>query len=291
MQLFAALITLATALLPLNVIAAPTPGVNLPDVYPYFPVGRAGGNLSSSYIIVLREDTDEATFESHRSWVTSMHKNRLARRDDPTLTGWTTKYTFGKFKGYAGDFDESTIEKIRMSPEVIFLVLSLCRQRLTFSHKQVDFVEGNYEMTTFSVVSQSNAPSWGLPRISHSSNSELRTYYYDSTAGTGVTAYIIDTGININHREFGGRASWGFNNADKINSDLNGHGSHVSGIVAGATFGVAKKANLVAVKVMGKGGTGTNAGIIGGIQWVVADAKKNGRSAKSACIFLPAFSH
>lgn len=146
-------------------------------------------------------------------------------------------------------------------------------------------------MTTFSVVSQSNAPSWGLPRISHSSNSELRTYYYDSTAGAGITAYIIDTGININHQEFGGRASWGFNNADRINSDLNGHGSHVSGIVAGATFGVAKKASLVAVKVMGKDGTGTNAKIIGGIQWVVADAKKNGRSAKSVCIFRPYFPH
>lgn len=145
-------------------------------------------------------------------------------------------------------------------------------------------------MSTCSVVIQSDAPSWGLPRISHISNSELKTYYYDSTAGTGVTVYIIDTGININHQEFGGRASWGFNNADKINSDLNGHGSHVSGIVAGATFGVAKKANLVAVKVMGKSGTGTNEGIIGGIQWAVADAKKRGRSAKSVCIPLSTLS-
>lgn len=148
----------------------------------------------------------------------------------------------------------------------------------------MDFVEENSEMTTFSVISQSNTPSWGLPRISRASNSELKTYYYDSTAGTGVTVYVIDTGINIHHQEFGGRASWGFNNADKIDSDLNGHGSHVSGIVAGSTFGVAKKAKLVAVKVMGKSGTGTNSRIIGGIQWAVADAKRHGRSAKSVCI-------
>lgn len=115
MQLLTTLAALVAAILPLNVIAAPAPEVYLPDVYPEL----TAGNLSSSYIIVLKEDTDEATFESHRSWVTSIHKNRLARRDDPVLTGWTTKYVFGKFKGYAGAFDQSTIEKIRMSPEVI----------------------------------------------------------------------------------------------------------------------------------------------------------------------------
>lgn len=119
MQLLITLTALAAAFLPLNVIAAPTPGANPLDFYPS-PVGRASGNLSSSYIIVLREDTDESTFESHRSWVTNIHKNRLARRDGPALTGWTTKYVFGKFKGYAGDFDQTTIEKIRMSPEVSF---------------------------------------------------------------------------------------------------------------------------------------------------------------------------
>lgn len=114
MQLFITLATLVVAIIPLNVIAAPAPEAYLPDVSP----NLAARNLSSSYIIVLKEDTDEATFDLHRSWVTSIHKNRLARRDDPTLTGWTTKYVFGKFKGYAGAFDQGTIEMIRMSPEV-----------------------------------------------------------------------------------------------------------------------------------------------------------------------------
>lgn len=122
MKLLIALAALAAAFLPLNVIAAPTLGANPLDVYPHSPVGRAGGNLSSSYIIVLREDTDESAFESHRLWVTNVHKNRLVRRDDPALTGWTTKYAFGKFKGYAGAFDQTTVEKIRMSPEVSFRV-------------------------------------------------------------------------------------------------------------------------------------------------------------------------
>lgn len=124
MQLFTALAALA-ALLPLNIDAAPAPEANPPDLYPYLTVGGAG-NLSSSYIIVLKEDTDEALFESHRSWVTSIHNNRLAHRDDPALTGWTAKYAFGKFKGYAGAFDQSTIEKIRMSPEVSLWVSSGC---------------------------------------------------------------------------------------------------------------------------------------------------------------------
>lgn len=138
-------------------------------------------------------------------------------------------------------------------------------------------------MSTFSEVHQANVPSWGLSRISHSRNNGQSSYYYDSSAGAGVTAYVIDTGININHQEFQGRATWGFNSADDVDNDLHGHGTHVSGTLAGATYGVAKKANLVAVKVLDKTGHGSNSNIIAGIQWAVSDAKKKGRSAKSVC--------
>lgn len=119
MQFFTTLATLAAALFPFGAIAAPARGANGLEAYPSQAVGyAAAGNMSSTYIIVLREDTDDAAFESHQSWVAALHKNRLARRDDPRLTGWTTKYTFGKFKGYSGTFDQSTIDQIRLSPEV-----------------------------------------------------------------------------------------------------------------------------------------------------------------------------
>lgn len=136
-------------------------------------------------------------------------------------------------------------------------------------------------MSALSITSQPNVPSWGLARISRQSNQDLGTYYYDTSAGAGVTAYVIDTGINTAHTEFGGRASWGFNNADGTNADLNGHGTHVSGTIAGVTYGVAKKASVVAVKVLDAEGKGKNDNIIEGIQWVVADAKKKGLTGKS----------
>lgn len=95
-----------------------------------------------------------------------------------------------------------------------------------------------------------------------------------------MTLYSVDTGINIHHNDFEGRASWGANFADDNDEDLNGHGSHTSGTMAGYQFGVAKKANLVAVKVLGGNGSGSMASVIQGIEWVVNDHlnRKNGSS-------------
>ena len=91
---------------------------------------------------------------------------------------------------------------------------------------------------------------------------------YDDSAGEGVTAYVIDTGVNINHVEFGGRAEWGTTIPNEPDEDQEGHGTHVAGTIAGSTYGVAKKARIVAVKVLGPKG-GTNSDVIKGIEWAV----------------------
>lgn len=129
------------------------------------------------------------------------------------------------------------------------------------------------------IVTQDNAPSWGLPRISHRENKGQTAYLYPDSAGKGVLAYVIDTGINVEHKEFGGRATFGANMVGGENVDDNGHGTHVAGTIAGSTFGLAKKADLVAVKVLGgSSGSGTNSGVMKGIEWAINDARSKGKS-------------
>ncbi|MGW9372703.1 S8 family peptidase [Streptomyces xanthophaeus] len=115
--------------------------------------------------------------------------------------------------------------------------------------------------------------SWGLDRIDQK-ELPLDNNFTVEGNGAGVTAYILDTGIEYGHDEFGSRATFGFDAiADGRNgADCNGHGTHVAGTVAGRTYGVAGKANLVSVRVLGCDGTGTYSGMIAGLDWVAKNA-------------------
>jgi len=117
---------------------------------------------------------------------------------------------------------------------------------------------------------EKNAP-WGLARISHRESlsfANFNKYLYAADAGEGVDVYVIDTGTNTEHVDFEGRAHWGktipANDADE---DGNGHGTHCSGTVAGKKYGVAKKANVYAVKVLKSNGSGTMADVVKGVEW------------------------
>ncbi|GBF05257.1 peptidase S8/S53 subtilisin kexin sedolisin [Deinococcus aerius] len=119
-------------------------------------------------------------------------------------------------------------------------------------------------------ATQSGA-TWGIDRIDQR-NLPLDGNYTYTTTASNVTAYIIDTGINTSHTDFGGRAVWGTNQTgDGNNSDCQGHGTHVAGTVGGSTWGVAKGVKLVAVKVLDCSGSGTNSGVIAGINWAVSN--------------------
>jgi subtilisin family serine protease/chitodextrinase len=121
-------------------------------------------------------------------------------------------------------------------------------------------------------VTQSNA-TWGLDRIDQTDLPLSNDYTYNLD-GTGVNAYIIDTGILNSHTDFGGRSvsGWDFVDNDADASDCNGHGTHVAGTVGGTTWGVAKNVNLIGVRVLSCNGSGSNSGVIGGVDWVAENA-------------------
>jgi subtilisin family serine protease len=130
------------------------------------------------------------------------------------------------------------------------------------------------------MIKQYDAP-WGLGRISHRGR-DSPDYYYSDSSGKDVRVYVLDTGIRTSHSDFGGRAIWGTNFvANTPNVDEDGHGTHVAGTIAGKTYGVAKKATVVAVKVLDKTGSGYMSGLLQGLNWAVADAKKLGITKKS----------
>lgn len=120
-----------------------------------------------------------------------------------------------------------------------------------------------------------NGATWGLDRTDQRDLPLSKTYSYRTTAGN-VTAYIIDTGINAGHQDFGGRVSGGFTAfTDAVGTgDCNGHGTHVAGTVAGAAYGMAKGSRLVPVRVLNCDGSGSWTGVIAGIDWVAKNAAK-----------------
>ena len=136
----------------------------------------------------------------------------------------------------------------------------------------VRYVEQDQVM--YAIGTQSNA-TWGIDRIDQRELPLNDSYTYPNTASS-VHAYIIDTGIRVTHTEFGGRAVHGYDAVDNDfdATDCNGHGTHVAGTVGGSTYGVAKNVTLVGVRVLDCQGSGTNSGVIAGVDWVTANAVK-----------------
>ncbi|KAI8391026.1 peptidase S8/S53 domain-containing protein [Radiomyces spectabilis] len=134
--------------------------------------------------------------------------------------------------------------------------------------------------SSLSLLQQKNAP-WNLVRISQHARSLNKPYIYDSNGGSGVEVYIIDDGLAIHHKDFHGRAKWGWSAFGKVNSqqrDGGGHGTHVAGIIGGTQYGVAKNVSMIAVQVLDENGRGTISNLLGGIQWVMKQVKKQPKS-------------
>ncbi|MET9479537.1 S8 family peptidase [Streptomyces sp. NPDC006638] len=128
------------------------------------------------------------------------------------------------------------------------------------------------DQKVYATATQTNAP-WGLDRIDQANLPLNGTYTYPDSAGGNTTVYVLDTGVRITHQQIAGRASYGYDfvDNDATAQDGYGHGTHVATTVAGTTYGVAKKAKIVAVRVLGNDGSGTTAGVIAGVDWITAN--------------------
>lgn len=148
---------------------------------------------------------------------------------------------------------------------------------------QVEYIERDSEVHTMESEVENPSP-WGLARISHRPRLGFGTfnkYLYYEDGGEGVDVYVIDTGINYEHVDFEGRAKWGTTlPSDHPDVDGNGHGTHCSGTIAGKTYGVAKKANVVAVKVLSSEGSGVMSDVVKGVEWAALAHKDEVKKAK-----------
>jgi len=201
-------------------------------------IRKARKAIPNSYIVVFEGRVDDAAGVA----------DELARTH-----GARTKFVYGALKGFAAEMPESAAQAIANDP-------------------RVKYVE---EDSIVSIDTTQSPATWGLDRIDQRNLPLSNSYTYATTA-SNVHAYIVDTGILISHSDFGGRASVGVDEiGDGHNGiDCNGHGTHVSGTVGGATYGVAKGVSLVAVRVLDCSGSGTNSGVIAGVNWVASNAIK-----------------
>ncbi|WP_261665363.1 S8 family peptidase [Deinococcus sp. Marseille-Q6407] len=164
--------------------------------------------------------------------------------------GITMQHIYGQaLQGFAAQLSAENLHTLRADPRVKYV-------------EQDQVMRAN--------ATQSGA-TWGLDRLDQRALPLDSSYTYNTNV-SNVTSYIIDTGILTTHNDFGGRAVWGSNQTgDGRNTDCNGHGTHVAGTVGGNSYGVAKGTRLVAVKVLGCDGSGSNSGVIAGINWAASN--------------------
>jgi aqualysin 1 len=204
----------------------------------------AKGGIPGQYIVVLKGGLPVHPTKA---------SERKARREDEKVAALVhAKIRFeydADIKGFEAHLTRKQLRALRHSPKVAYIEQDA-------RVKELD--------------TQTGAP-WNLVRIDERSLNLDGIYNYPSTAGAGVRVYIIDTGIQTDNVDFGDRASNGYDaiGGRGSGSDCNGHGTHVAGTVGGTKYGVAKRVKLVGVRVLNCSGSGTTAGVIQGVNWVM----------------------
>jgi oryzin len=264
-------------LLPLGSFTAAAPVSNQTDS----PV--PGASVRGKYVVTLKPNLSSRDLTSHIDWVKQIHARSLNGNSNRSSTAGLDR-TFDNLHVYVGEFDDDTVEQINSRPDVEAVEPDQL-WTLYDAPPDVDATPNHVYVRNYTtdkpmaLESQSGAP-WGLARISHRTRG-ANNFVYDASAGRGTYAYIIDTGLNAAHIDFGGRAQQGYNAvAGAADIDKQGHGTHTTGIIGGATFGVAKSANLIGVKVFDQGGALTSV-ILDGYNWAVSDIRSKGRVGKA----------
>ncbi|QRV90481.1 cuticle-degrading protease [Ceratobasidium sp. AG-Ba] len=202
------------------------------------PIGKhAGSAIKGSYIIKLEQGTSKSTHLSHLLSGTS--GSSIAYRYDQV------------FDGYAARLSSKDLDYIQRSSDV----------------------EAIFEDVIVTIDTENR----NTPAV----RSRTTTYGESSLSkrvnGSSVDIYEIGTGIYLQHSQFGGRAVWGATFGGYQSADGNGASTFSASIAAGSTYGIAKQAKLIAVKVLSDSGSGTTSDIIAAINWVVSAVQASGR--------------
>ncbi len=211
--------------------------------------------LAGRYIVVFKAEAgvpavDAAIAEAEAAVAAAATESTEATPGGPISMAVYYRYS-DALLGFAASLPASALDALQKNPNV-------------------DYIEADQIVT----IDASQSPAtWGLDRIDQRALPLNNTYTYNAT-GANVRAYIIDTGINYSHTDFGGRASFGYDAFGGTGADCNGHGTHVAGTVGGGTYGVAKDVTLKAVRVLDCNGSGTTSGVIAGVDWVKINAVK-----------------
>jgi len=217
-------------------------------VFSLAPLHTTKEVIQDSYIVVFADDTPTEQLVSD---LVSLQQAYNISYD------FTYQYTI---KGFAASLDTVQLSQIRGHPRVKFVE----------QNGVVRMSQPGCTLTT--------TPSWGLTRCSQRYPDLDGSYSYPSGGGAGVNVYVIDTGMRVTHTDFAGRARFGWKAINSWPStDDQGHGTHVASTVGGRTFGIAKAVSLIAVKVLDASGSGSTAGVIGGVDWSTAQHRTGTR--------------
>ncbi|WP_405711535.1 S8 family peptidase [Streptomyces xanthophaeus] len=240
MRLLAARLTTA-AVLTLTSVAAGSASADTPEPTPA-PLLTTTNAIPGSYIVTLEKGLNPAAFAASVGV-------------KPTFT-----YT-SAINGFATTLTETQLKNARLSRGVVNVAQ--------------DAVVTAPPVPANGVATKAPSNSWGLDRIDQRFL-PLDNEFSPNTNGQGATAYILDSGIDFRHPDFGGRARAGFDaiGDGRNGADCNGHGTHVAGTVGGEQYGVAHKVSLVSVRVLGCDGRGAWSGIIAGLDWVANNAQQ-----------------
>ncbi|QWV93158.1 S8 family peptidase [Geomonas oryzisoli] len=216
-------------ILSLAQVAAAAPG----DPAPVYGVG-AERAIPGRYIVVFRPGSPG-------------HEVSTAVQAAGRLGGKVHYLYTDALQGFAATLPDQALQGLRHNPNV-------------------EYIEQD-QTVSIGIETAQPVSTWNLDRIDQH-NLPLDGFFNYVNSGVGVTAYVIDTGIRITHNEFGGRASIGYDALGGDGKDCNGHGTHVSGTIGGAQYGVAKNVTLVGVRVLDCSGSGTVSGVVSGVDWV-----------------------